>query len=157
MEMKSNNSASNPVNLGDTTTYQAGVAQSTAHRLLKKFTEDCIRPHGITMMQWFIIGTIHDAGEKGITVTELSRAVDTNVPYITNTLNLLGSKGIIFRDTNENDSRSKRVTINPAYEKTVLEIEADLRTKMREGIYAEITPQELAIYIGVLRKLTQLR
>jgi DNA-binding MarR family transcriptional regulator len=156
MQMKSNNNPTDIVNLGDITTYQAGVAQATAHRVLKKFTEDCLRPHGLTMMQWFILGTIHDASDKGITVTQLSKAVDTNVPYITNTLNLLASKNIISRDTNEEDSRSKRVSINPDYEPTILAIEDDLRNKMREGIYARITPKELAVYVSVLHKLNHL-
>jgi len=136
-------------------TYAAGVVQSTAYRLLKKFTEDCIQPHGITMMQWFIIGTIYDADDEGIGVTQLSRAVDTNVPYITNTLNLLEQMGIVERETREGDNRSKVVHIIPAYLPTVQRIEQDLRRRMRETIYSNVTPHELRTYLTVLYKLTQ--
>jgi DNA-binding MarR family transcriptional regulator len=135
-------------------TYKAGVAQSTAYRLLKKFTEDCVKPHGLTMMQWFIIGTIHDAGSHGIGVTELSKLVDTNVPYITNTLNLLEQKQIIIREVRGNDSRSKVVKIAPRFARKVDIIEADLRQKMRATIYADITPAELRTYVTVLYKLS---
>lgn len=154
MNMLSSDNSQPLESLVNIPTYKAGVAQSTAYRLLKKFTEDCVKPHGITMMQWFIIGTIHDAGKLGIGVTELSHAVDTNVPYITNTLNLLEQKDIIIRETRGNDSRSKVVKISPRFVKKVDVIEANLRQKMRETIYADITPEELRIYVTVLYKLS---
>ena len=134
-------------------TYKAGVAQSTAYRLLKKFTEEAIAPYGLTMMHWFIIGTVYDAGDIGIGVTELSKAVDTNVPYITNTLNLLEQKGMVTRETRKGDNRAKFVTIAPGYLHTVETIESELRQTMRDTIYSRITPAELRIYITVLYKL----
>lgn len=140
-------------NLGNIPTYKAGVVQSSAHRRLRKFTEDCIKDHGITMMQWFIIGTIYDTGPTGIGVTELSKAVDTNVPYITNTLNLLEHKQIIERETREGDNRSKVVRITASYLPQIKHIEADMRRKMRKTIYASVTPAELRAYLTVLYKL----
>ena len=136
-------------------TYKAGVVQSAAYRLLKRFTEECVAEHGITTMQWFIIGTIYDAGKTGIGVTALSKAVDTNVPYITNTLNLLEQKGAIERTVRDGDNRAKIVTIAPSYQATVLVIERELRQKMRESIYSNVTPAELRTYIAVLYKLSQ--
>ncbi len=134
-------------------TYKAGVVQSSAYRLLKKFTEDCIKEHGLTTMQWFIIGTIYDTGATGIGVTELSRAVDTNVPYITNTLNLLENMQIVTREAREDDNRSKVVRIAAAYLPNIQLIEQDIRRKMRKTIYATITPAELRAYLTVLYKL----
>jgi DNA-binding MarR family transcriptional regulator len=142
------------ISLADMPTYRAGVAQSTTYRLLKKFTEGIIAKHNLTMMQWFIIGTIYDAGPLGIGVTELSKAVDTNVPYITNTLNLLERNGMIERTTREGDNRSKVVTIASHYEPFVEKIEADVREAMRASIYKQVTPEELRVYINVLFKLS---
>lgn len=154
MHLNDNVEPSNELSpLSTISTYQAGVAQSTAQRLLKKFTEDSLRPYDITMMQWFIIGTIYDAGDAGISVTNLSKAVDTNVPYITNTLNLLASKNVIERNNPEGDNRSKRVTIQAAFVPTFLTIEEGLRTRMRDVLYANLTQQELESYVHVLYKL----
>lgn len=154
--VSSNNPTDNGLPLTAISTYQAGVAQSAAYRLLKKFTEECISHYDITMMQWFIIGTIYDAGQTGIGITELSRAVDTNVPYITNTLNLLERKHVIAREFRQGDNRSKVVRINSDYVPTIKQIESDLRHKMRETIYSSITPQELQVYLAVLYKLSKL-
>jgi DNA-binding MarR family transcriptional regulator len=149
-------SSKNPTpseSLANVPTYRAGVAQSTTYRLLKKFTEDALSEHDLSMMQWFVIGTIYDAGDMGIGVTELSKIVDTNVPYITNMINLLENKGIVERSTREGNNRSKYIHIEPHYIATVEKIETDLRQKMRKAIYSNISPDELRVYISVLYKL----
>lgn len=137
------------------TTYTAGAAQSAMNRLLRKFTDDCLKPHGLTTMQWFMLGIIYDAGESGISVTDLSRRIDTNVPYITNTLNLLEKKGRVERTVSLTDSRKKVVKIVADYRKKCEAIEADLRVKMREVLYANITPDELKTYLTVINKINQ--
>lgn len=143
-----------PADLSGISTYRAGILQSAVHRQLKKCTEDCLREYGISMMQWFVIGAIYDAGAKGISATQLSNTLGTNVPYITNALNKLAAKNIIIRGGSKtNDSRYKTVTLHPGYAATVRAIEAALRDKMRHTIYATITPLELRTYIGVLMKI----
>lgn len=142
--------------LADTSTYQAGITQSTTQRLLKKFTDDCLREHSLTSMQWFLVGTIYDAGYSGLSITSLSKIADTNVPYITNTLNKLQVKGIIVRKPGSaKDSRTKIVKIHPDYIKTVQAIEQNLRQKMRGTLYSNVTNQELRTYITVLIKFTK--
>lgn len=137
-------------------TYTAGVAQSTAYRLLKKFTEAYLTEHDLTMMQWFIIGTIYEAGDMGIGVTELSKLLDTNVPYVTNTTNMLVSRGIILREVHGENKRSKYLRLSPDFIPTVQTIENSLRIHMRATLYSNITPEELLIYIRVLYKLNAL-
>jgi DNA-binding MarR family transcriptional regulator len=134
-------------------TYRAGVAQSTAYRIIMKLTDDSVREYGITAMQWFLIGHIFDAGQKGITVTQLSKLLDTNLPYITNTLNLLASKNIIVRTLGQQDTRQKTVTIDPGFVHNIEEIEHVLRNKLQKVLYTDITPQELLTYIKVLYKI----
>lgn len=140
--------------LGNVATYQAGIAQSSAHRLLKRFTEECVSDYDITAMQWFMIGLIYDAGSAGLGVSEISRRLGTNVPYVTNTLNILEAKGIVSRQRRSEDSRAKAVTIAPGFAPIIPTIEQDLRRKMREELYMTITPDELRAYVTVLYKLS---
>jgi len=155
MNMKSSEDADEQ-SLRRIPTYRAGVAQSSAYRLLKKFTEQSLKNHDITMMQWFIIGTVYDAQDNGVTITELSKIVDTNVPYITNTVNALVLKGIVRREQKEGDSRSRVVTIDSTFIPTLKAIEQDLRHKMRTVLYANIAPEELRVYVKVLFTLNSL-
>jgi DNA-binding MarR family transcriptional regulator len=142
--------------LSDLTTYQSGVVQSAAHRNLRKFTDDCLKDHGLTTMQWFIVGTVYDAGDKGVRITELSKTIDTTLGFLTNSINLLESRGILERLDHASDSRSKMVVVSRSFRPKCQQIESDLRTKMRRSIYSKISPDELFIYIKVLYKLAEL-
>lgn len=142
--------------LSEISTYQSGVVQSNAQRAIKNFTDKSLSEHGITTMQWFIIGTLLDAQPAGMRVTDLAKSVTTTLGYLTNTLNLLEARGMITRTTDETDSRTKMISVAKAFVPKCAAIERDLRNKMRASIYAKITPEELTTYIRVLSKLATL-
>ena len=139
------------------TTYQSGIAQSSAHRVTNRVVTDFLLQYGLTSMQWFVIGTIYDSGENGLRLSDLMRKVQTTLPYITNTINLLESKGAVRKIAHSGDSRIKLVSITPSYVTEVEEIEAGLRDHMRKTLYNEdgITREELSDYIKVLYKILQ--
>ncbi len=147
----------NKLNLGNITTYQSGVVESAAYRILNKFTNHALQVHGITTMQWFIIGTIYDTGDTGIRITDLGKKIDTRLSFLTNTVNLLESKGILERTNHETDNRARMVSVKQSYRATCELIERDLRAKMRAAIYSNMTPEELRTYISVLYKLSELQ
>lgn len=145
------------MDISNITTYQSGVVQSAAFRNLNKHFSDLLKEHGLSSMQWFVVGTVYDAGPEGIKLTDLARKLQTGLPFITNIINLLESKDIVQRRDSATDNRSKYVSLNPDYEKRVLQIEEDLRAKLRDTIYSEIKPSDFRIYIKVLYQLSKLR
>jgi len=141
------------------TTYQSGVAQAAAHRLINRVVTDFLLAYGLTPMQWFTLGFIYDSGTVGVRLSDLAKALDTTQPYITNTIAPLESKGIIKKLTHKGDSRIKLVTITPSYVETVEEIEHGLRQRLRDELYNEdnISRDELQAYIHVLYKMLRTR
>jgi DNA-binding MarR family transcriptional regulator len=144
------------MDLSKIATYQAGVAQSTVHRLLQKHTNDCLRPYGLSTMQWFVIGTIYDTGTDGISLTDLARKVDTTLSFLTTAINHLESRGILVRTESASDSRAKLVSVSPEFERIIPTIEEDLRNKMRKSFYAKVSPEDLRIYLKVLYQFASL-
>lgn len=138
------------------TTYQAGTLQAAAHRLLQKYCDEVLMPYGITKNQWLIIGTIFDSGNKGIRITDLAESFATTLSYLTNTINLLESKGILKRNSDSKDERVKMVIVNPKFVPKCYEIENKLRSRLRKTIYSDITPEEFKTYTKVLYKLSQI-
>ncbi len=145
-----------PASLSDVTTYQSGVAQSAAMRNLNRFTASFLRTYDLTTMEWFIIGTVYDAGTKGISLTNLKNKLGTTMPYITNSVNTLLAKNVLEKSLDTSDARTKIVTVAPSYRHSCQEIEKHLRAKMRELFYAQITPEELRTYVTVLYKMSNL-
>lgn len=137
------------------TTYQSGVAQAAAHRLVNRVVTDFLLTYGLTPMQWFTIGFIYDCGDEGIRPSDLAKALNTTMPYITTTLSTLEARAIITKKTHLQDNRIKLISVVPSYRKTVTEIESGLRIRMRDELYAEdkISRQELSAYIRVLYKI----
>lgn len=139
------------------TTYQSGVMQSTAHRILSRIKTDYLGQYNLSSMQWYIIGLAYDAGDAGVKLNTLMKTLDTTMPFITTTVNTLEAKGILHKVSDTTDSRVKIAVLDQAYKSTVEEIEKGLREELRTQLYNEdnISRQELSIYISVLYKITQ--
>lgn len=137
------------------TTYQTGVMQSTAHRILGRIKTEYLSQYGLTSMQWFVIGHVYDTGEAGIRLNDLMKILDTTMPFITTIVNLLETKGILHKVSDTKDSRVKIAILNANYRSTVEEIEDGLREELRARLYREdhISRQELQTYISVLAKI----
>lgn len=145
------------LDIANITTYQSGVAQASAFRVVKHHTAHLLKDFGLSSMQWFIIGTVLDAGSEGIRVSDLAKKLDTTLAYMTNSINLLESREILTKKAHQYDARTKLVSVNSKYMKTCEKIEEALRVRLREVLYQNITREELTVYIKVLYKLGKLR
>jgi DNA-binding MarR family transcriptional regulator len=139
------------------TTYQSGIAQASAHRVVNRIVSDFLLRYDLTAMQWFTIGAVYDAGKNGIRLSDLTRQLDTTLPYVTNIINLLESKSMVNKITHAGDSRIKLVSIAPEFISTVQEIEIELREHLRTVLYRDdhISREELQAYISVLYKIAR--
>lgn len=142
--------------LHDLKTYHVGIIESAAHRALRQHKDTLLRNYGITGVEWYIIGTIADAGSQGIRLTELARMLGTTMGFMTKTMKLLEAKDIVLRTANAADARSSYFILNNNYKKTYEEIEHELRARLRKSIYSLVTPEELTTYIKVLDKFSKI-
>ncbi len=154
---KSSNKSYSPFELASTTTYQSGVAQASAFRIVKKHTAYALRDYNLSCMQWFTIGTVLDAGTKGVRISDLAAQLDTTLAYMTTTITLLESRGILNKKAHKFDARTKIVSVEPSYVKTCKEIETVLRKRLREVLYQNINHDELATYVKVLYKISSIK
>lgn len=145
------------IDISQITTYQSGIAQASAHRIINRLVSDYLLKHGLTAMQWFALGTIYDAGDQGIRLSDLTRKLSTTLPYVTNMVALLESKGTVRKIAHGGDSRIKLVSVAPKYKRTVENIERELREHMRTNLYEQgvISREELQSYTSVLYKIVR--
>jgi DNA-binding MarR family transcriptional regulator len=142
-------------NMAYISTYQSGVAQATAHRVINRVVSEYLEQYKLSAMQWFIIGHIYDAGTAGITLGDLRFLIGNTLPYMTNTITILEAKDMIIKKNDEKDARIKVVTIHPKSAKLIQKIESGLRDELRKTLYSEnnISRDELQTYISVLYKI----
>lgn len=139
------------------TTYQSGIIQAKAHRLLSKYKAEVLQAYDLTIAQWYVVGLAHDAGDEGVRLTDLTEQLGTSLPFITTTINQLELKGIVTKGHQKGDNRVRIVRLNPGYTKTVSEIEESMRTMLRKELYRNdnVSRQELSDYISVLYKIVE--
>lgn len=141
--------------LTDTTTYQTTLTQARAHRALKTKLSYFLRPHNLTMMQWVIVGSLHDTGDTGMRVSDLAQRLDTSLAFVTTTLNVLEAKGIVSRSHHAQDNRAKIVRLTEAFRPQIDSIEKEVSKKLREWLVPSIGREELEAYMGVLDKIAR--
>lgn len=153
----SNKLSNNISSLSELTTYNVGVIEAAAHRALRQHKDSLLRSYGLTGVEWYIIGTVADAGKTGIRNTDLANVLGTTMGFLTKTVALLEAKNYIFKKANADDARSSFVCFNEKKRNVIDEIEAALRHKLRESIYGQISPEELLTYISVMQKFSQIK
>lgn len=145
-----------PINedLSQLTTYKVGVLEATVHRNLRKFCESVLASHSISKMHWMLIGTVRDHNGVGIRLTDLAKELGTTISYITVSVNLLSSRGILSRVESASDSRSVLISICDDYMPICDEIEQELRESLRQVVYPYVSPADLGTYLKVLLQLS---
>lgn len=137
------------------TTYQALVYQSRANRTVKAVIQQILREHNLTMMQWSVLGFVKDAGSRGVRISDLAKKVDSSLAFITNSVNTLEKKGLVYRVGHETDNRAKLVCVTPKYRQQLDSIEADLRKKLSNWLGKRVNAKELETHLKVLKDLAQ--
>lgn len=153
----SNKFFNNISSLSDLTTYNVGIIEASAHRSLRQHKDSLLKNYGLTGVEWYIIGTVADAGDAGIRTTDLANILGTTLGFLTKTVALLEAKKYIFKKANVEDARSSFICFNEKKRAVIDEIEVALRHKLRESIYGHVSPEELLTYISVLQKFSQIK
>lgn len=142
--------------LSDTTTYQNTLTQARSHRAIKTKLSYFLRPHNLTMMQWAIAGSLYQAGQTGLRVSDLAKKLDTSLAFVTTTLNVLEAKGIVHRDHHTQDNRAKVVRLTKEFADTVPAIEKDVADKMRDWMVPSVGLDKVETYIEVITKIAEI-
>ena len=137
-------------------TYHAGIAQSKAYRILRQLMASLLKKHGLTMMDWAMLGLVYEAGKKGVRITSLAEQLDTTKAFVTTHINLLEAKELVTRGVDASDTRAKIVKIHSGAKSTVQKIEAELRADMSKNLYSVISPADLSAYVKVLNQIASI-
>lgn len=140
----------------DTTTYQNTLTQARAHRALKTKLSFFLRPYNLTMMQWVIVGSLHESNNKGTRVSDLADRLDTSLAFVTTTLNVLEAKGIVRRESHAQDNRAKIVFLTDDFVPKVAGIETEISKKLHEWLEQAISKEEYAQYLQAMGKIASI-
>ena len=132
-------------------TYQLGLLQAKAYRILRERTKAELKAFDINDIDWSILGLLNDNGEQ--TSKELAIALSVKIPFITKTCQLLESKDLIRKANHDWDKRSFYFLLSESGKKLVKKVEPELRSKL-SNLITPIAPKQIHGYIKTLEKIT---
>jgi MarR family transcriptional regulator, organic hydroperoxide resistance regulator len=88
-----------------------GYQIRATHRLLQRFLQVKIEPHGITLGMWYFLRALWH--EDGLTQRELSNRVGTMEPTTLSAILIMEKKGLVRRVRNPDDKRKWHIHLTP--------------------------------------------
>jgi MarR family transcriptional regulator, organic hydroperoxide resistance regulator len=88
-----------------------GYQIRATHRLLQRFLQTKIEPHGITLGMWYFLRALWH--EDGLTQRELSNRVGTMEPTTLSAIMIMDRKGLVRRVRNADDRRKWHIHLTP--------------------------------------------
>ena len=88
-----------------------GYQIRATHRLLQRFLQVKIEPHGITLGMWYFLRALWH--EDGLTQRELSNRVGTMEPTTLSAILIMERKGLVRRVRNKTDRRKWHIHLTP--------------------------------------------
>jgi MarR family transcriptional regulator, organic hydroperoxide resistance regulator len=88
-----------------------GYQIRATHRLLQRFLQVKIEPHGITLGMWYFLRALWH--EDGLTQRELSNRVGTMEPTTLSAILIMEKRGLVRRVRNANDRRKWHIHLTP--------------------------------------------
>lgn len=106
---------------------------------------------GLTEARWAALYWLWQSPE-GLSQTALAELAGVESPTLVRTLDLLCEAGLVERRACAYDRRAKLVVLTPAAMPLVHQLDA-VAAELRADLMADLTPAELAMALGIFRKL----
>ncbi len=111
-------------------------------------------PHGLRVVEYTLLALIQT--NPRVSPAQLTKALGLSAPYITNSLDKLASRGLIVRETNENDRRGFHLSVTAQGETLAVEL-TRLLLENEKASFNTLTPAEHLMLAELLHKLAHAR
>ncbi len=115
-------------------TYNVGLLQAKAYRLLTHRTNMLLAPYGLTSVQWAMLGVLFDNAQP-LALVQLAEKLEVDPPFITVLVAGVEKTDLIKIEAHPKDRRTKLVSLTHKGRKLVPEIEKILRREMKTSIH----------------------
>lgn len=129
-------------------TYEAGLIQAKAYRILNRFLTECLSRDDISLPEWALLGILEQSAEP-VGMTHLAEALGVENPMATSLVNSLEQKGLVERVAHASDRRARKVGLSTEGREFVPGAEKRLRKDMREFLKG-CNPIHLKGYLEIL-------
>ncbi len=135
------------------TTYGLGILQAKSFRHLKTETAAALKGHGITSVDWAILGVVSESAE-GLSLSAISKELGIQAPLVTVRVNRLAAKRLITVAASRADSRQRMAKLSASGKQLLPEIERLLRDRLKP-LFRGASVRDLLGYVSVLARIVK--
>ncbi|HEX8763450.1 MAG TPA: hypothetical protein VF733_06895 [Candidatus Saccharimonadales bacterium] len=137
--------------------YELGITHTLVTRYTNNFRNRILRPYDLNSAEWFVLGLVYSKTSKGgIRVTDLAAILDVKTTYITAILGTLRIKQYVDTNSDSSDARVRLIVATNKGETAAKQIETTLRKETEKLLRNQVSGEEYASYLKVMRKIAQL-
>ena len=133
------------------TTYNTGLVQTKAYRVLKAETTRMLEPYKISTVEWAMLGVLND-NTTGLRFLPLAEVLGVEQSFVTVLTNKLKKRGFVQVVIDEHDRRHKWIILTPAGKQFVKKTEKIVRDGIRP-ILSGISHKDILTYLKVLEAI----
>jgi len=139
---------------GSDTFYQVPLAEklSRVSRLWKTVVDCELSSLNLTHSRWTALWKLQLLGDN-VSQKELACALQIELPSLMRTLNQLETHSLITRHVNEQDKRSRIVSLTSKGRQLITQIEERIM-RVRRDLLADISNQEMDMLLRLLEKIS---
>ncbi len=141
--------------LHQTKSYEIGMADMLFSRKLSVLRQQVLGDHDLTVMGWFVLGTIFDAHPAGgIRITELAARFNVKSTYITAVVNELKAKNLVNAYVDKEDARARLVVVTKKGTEQVPVIDRQLQDATERLLFGKVDEKDFAAYLRIVKRLS---
>jgi len=134
--------------------YELGMVHMLTFRKINDFYQTSLKQHGLTPVEWFMLGAIQDATPNGgIRVTDLAISFNVKTTYVTSTLNNLRTKKFVNTRFDPSDARVRLAILTSSGAKRLSEIELFMRKEIAQSFDGRLSADEFSQFMKTMYKL----
>jgi len=121
-------------------------------RMRRTLFDHALKPLGITRAQWWALGNISRHAEEGMIQTELAHILEMGKVSVGGLIDRLEASGLVYRQTDKDDRRVKRVFITEEGYR-VLDHIAGVGEQLDRIVFENVSDAELKTASGVIERV----
>jgi DNA-binding MarR family transcriptional regulator len=121
-------------------TESIGYQIRMTHRVLQRYLQTKIEPHGVTLGMWYYLRTLWE--EDGLTQRELSLRIETMEPSTLTAIQVMERKGVVRRVRSLEDRRKLHVFLTPKGKALKTKL-LPLARQVAEDVTVELSPSAI--------------
>lgn len=130
--------------------YNAGLLQGKAYRVLSDHVSTTLQPFDLSITEWKILGQLYD--KEKLQLNEIAKILEVEPPLITKLVARMETKDLVSRTANLDDKRVKIVEISKQGKKLIPEIEKKVKQSLK-NLLKGVNLHDLVIYAKVLKAI----